>query len=1163
MRPKANGADGARPLLIVGRPAEAGHLALRRILRAKERRQAVIVIDYRGSLAPQLTRRSIGNMSVAPTIWCDLSNRRRPIALFRFSQTPAMPKCLEAFLTDALADGTVGLSRGTLSAVTALANRLARSGHVGLLAILNALRRPEFAQPLRRSQCPSRELERVIARLEWLLRFPGVWAVSEGENTVDLVAALDAGATVWIEMDYTRMETKEHQAVAAMVDSAICHALMLHQASRSDANDGATDAAAVPMVLYAAPPRQPLPLRLAGKAAKHIGLFGSTSSASLPQAAKSWLEEGADLWVSRLTDGKQRAATIKWLTEAETQRVLSLGQGEIWVRSGTSLKSITTAIRVPDEPESVAAGIRNQAIRRLKRTAVDQFSTAAQPNDAGHSGAQMDLYSVIASKASLYAGWFRVQGHRRESRGSDGVTIEDFGRAVDVEIGRLAEELATSRYRARPLRTARIPKSDGDVRVLRIACVRDRVVQAASLHVIEPFLDVRFSPTSFAYRAGRSAHHALAIARAAIRGGRPFAVTADIRKCFDSIDHDILLRLLGDVVPDRELLRLVRQWLEADIIDFGELLPAELGIAQGEAISPILANLYLDPMDKEFERNGHTFVRYADDYLVLCATETDAQGALALMQDFLASALRLSLKPAKTMIRHASEGIGFLGFELLADDARIPLERVARIRDAVCMRVGSLALPPVAAGDKWHQVQNLNAFIRGIRGYFLLDGADEAQRQLQALDEDVLAGLQALDMSADALIELSASIEHFAPRKTHETSTNSGAAALAGTYAFDAAPTDAVIRSPASGVEASQPVQLESAIARETRSEGADADVVLVDGRVHVMTSGCFVSADADDLIIRRRKAELARVRLAEVSLVYLEGKGIGVSADLALHLCECDVPLVLTPLIGRPGAIVHSILGHRADVRQQQAMRRGEPEMLRAGLKMLAAKIANQASVLRYFARYRKRTEPSLFVELTSGADELRAIGDRLDTLDPSAAGVRSMGMGHEGRAAALYWSLVARLVPSNLQFPGRQTRHATDALNSAINYVYGLLYGEIWRSVVRIGLDPYFGIIHGKERDQGSLVFDMIEEFRAPFGDRVVLSLIGRGLDPQLDREGKLRVSVRRKLAAAFHRQLQRQVRWRTDARRAHQLFDLQATNLRAAFLGEDEYRPFRFQW
>ena len=190
------------------------------------------------------------------------------------------------------------------------------------------------------------------------------------------------------------------------------------------------------------------------------------------------------------------------------------------------------------------------------------------------------------------------------------------------------------------------------------------------------------------------------------------------------------------------------------------------------------------------------------------------------------------------------------------------------------------------------------------------------------------------------------------------------------------------------------------------------------------------------------------------------------------------------------------------------------------------------------------------------------------LDEAECDAASIeriasRACGMGHEGHAAAKYWSSFAKLIPEDFAFPGRHTRHATDPVNSAINYVYGALYGEVWRAVVRAGLDPYFGILHGTDRDQGSLVFDLIEEYRAPFGDRLILSMVGRGFAIELDGDGCLRTAARHKLMAAFYKMWNRSMSWRGKTRLPSEILQAQVQSLKNAFLGREEYRPFRFRW
>lgn len=217
----------------------------------------------------------------------------------------------------------------------------------------------------------------------------------------------------------------------------------------------------------------------------------------------------------------------------------------------------------------------------------------------------------------------------------------------------------------------------------------------------------------------------------------------------------------------------------------------------------------------------------------------------------------------------------------------------------------------------------------------------------------------------------------------------------------------------------------------------------------------------------------------------------------------------------------------------------------------------------MKYFARYRKQTDTPSYERLTRCADELREISEILEKMDPCAAVTRAAAMGFEGRAAAKYWAAFGTLVPSRWSFPGRNTRNASDPVNSVINYVYGMIYGEVWRSVVRAGLDPYFGIMHGTERDQGSLVFDLIEEFRAPFGDRLVLGMLGRGFSLDLNREGRLRSVTRRKLVAAFRTLWHRALRWRGRVSSPAKILEAQVNSLKNVYLEAGEYAAYRFRW
>lgn len=1160
---------GNRPLLILGRVPNGAELALRRVLRAKQPDQPLVVLDYQGTLAAFLSENNQGNLPRKPLLWCDLGNRRRPAAIFRFKRSPGMKPALRSFLANCARVVAAQVSDPTLDLVVELAHRLADQGTVGLASVLRALRRPEITHWFRRNSQLGAEVDRTGELLASLLRFPSVWSTSEGNNAIDLGKTLRAAGTVWIEIPGAHMERIEHQVACWMADAAIMDMLI----SLRGAETGAKGKSSSPIMLYGFPPAEPLPFAAIGASIKQVGVLGFSHSTALPRSASPWFEHGADCWVVGEVGDVSANSSTPWFSEAEVARLRTLTQGEAWVRSGADRRAVTMVVRPPQIACAPARGYRQQALRRLRLTPVKQFSSSVPGVDSSPP-ANSDLYRRLCVKENLFAGWLRVKTHNKDSHGADQITIEQFGSRLDGELEQVAAELSEGRYRCRPLRTVRIPKPSGEDRIIRIACVRDRVVQAACLDLLEPLFDSRFSPRSFAYRPHRGARQAIALARSMIRAGRHWAVTADIRKCFDSLDHDVLMRLVGEVIGDRDLLQLLRHWLSVDVIDFQDITPSELGVPQGEAISPLLANIYLDPLDKELERHAIAFVRYADDYLIVCATEAEAQSALRAMTDFLAGVLRLALKPAKSQFGPVADGVDYLGFQLRTEDVRIQPDKVARTSQLVGGLVDMITGAQTAVMDRCSAMLRINALISGFRNYFFIDDASGILSQLRDLDGALERRAGRIDPRLG--VELAwASRERFTPpeiptdndhRSTQMSSMTSGYPLEWQPSLLDDTDFDLIVGT--AGERPSEPAgsdQLASAPRSATLPDDSRTteDVLQIGGRAHVMTSGCYATVNQDDLVIRRRKNEIYRTPLAKLNMLYLEGSGIAISADLTMKLCDNGIPVVFTPLVGAPAAVAQPIQYDRSPVRQQQVLRRNDPDIVKAGLAMLAAKIGNQASVLKYFARYRKRSQTEVFRSITRSADEIRSVSALVDGMDPSSVNVRAVAMGHEGRAAATYWGSLGSLVPADLMFPGRHTRHATDPVNSAINYVYGMLYGEVWRCIVRVGLDPFFGIIHGADRDQGSLVFDLIEEYRAPFGDRLVLSMIGRGFALRLDKEGRLTASTRQKLVRAFHTLWHRKVHWRTELRSPGEILERQAGNLKKAYLGEGDYSPFRFRW
>jgi RNA-directed DNA polymerase len=299
--------------------------------------------------------------------------------------------------------------------------------------------------------------------------------------------------------------------------------------------------------------------------------------------------------------------------------------------------------------------------------------------------------------------------------GADGQTIAQFEARQGEELARLREELRTGRYRPQPARRVWIPKpGTTEQRPLGIPAVRDRVVQAALRNVLEPIFERDFAGCSHGFRPGRGCQGAVARVEELLGGGHLWCVDADLKSYFDTIPHDRLMALVRQRIVDGNVLRLLQQYLQAGVL--GELKqwqPTEQGTPQGAVISPLLANLYLNPLDHAVAGRGWEMVRYADDFIVLCRTQAEAETVLAYLRQWTTAA-GLTLHPAKTRIVNAvTEGFDFLGWTFRGGKKWPRKKSEQKLKDnlrPLTRRTNGQSLAAIIAG--------LNPKLRGWRAYF-------------------------------------------------------------------------------------------------------------------------------------------------------------------------------------------------------------------------------------------------------------------------------------------------------------------------------------------------------------------------------------------------------------------------------------------------------------
>ena len=393
--------------------------------------------------------------------------------------------------------------------------------------------------------------------------------------------------------------------------------------------------------------------------------------------------------------------------------------------------------QMPAEHAGRAAVARGEAARDAVS---DEACGPRQDTKSTGSALPKSLLQAALTRENLQRALKRVRANKGAA-GVDGLDISQTIEHLRTEWPTIRAQLMQGTYRPSPVRRVLIPKPDGGERELGIPTVLDRLIPQALLQVLQPMIDPTFSEHSYGFRPGRRAHDAVKAAQAYVQSGRRIVVDVDLEKFFDRVNHDILIDRLQKRIDDAGVIRLIRAYLNSGIMNDGVVQQRHQGTPQGGPLSPLLANVLLDEVDKELERRGHCFARYADDCNVYVGSRKAGERAMALLRSLYAK-LHLTVNETKSAVASVF-GRKFLGYSLWVAKGKLVKFRVAdkpmatfkqRIRQ-LTRRSGGRSMGQVA--------QRLRPYMLGWKAYF---GLSQTPKVWRTLDEWLRHRLRAIQL---------------------------------------------------------------------------------------------------------------------------------------------------------------------------------------------------------------------------------------------------------------------------------------------------------------------------------------------------------------------------------------------------------------------------------
>ncbi len=715
-----------------------------------------------------------------------------------------------------------------------------------------------------------------------------------------------------------------------------------------------------------------------------------------------------------------------------------------------------------------------------------------------------------------------------KSHGIDEVDFIDFAKNRHQNIQTLLQDLTKGTYTPEPIKSISIAKpNSNERRPIGLGAIKDKLVQKVLSSELNEYFNKHFSSSSYAYRTKKSTLKAINRTSDYIKAKYHWVLKSDIDDFFGSINHDKLLQILDHHISDKSIIKLISLFVQNGGFKRFEYQDHEQGVHQGDILSPLLSNVYLDLLDKYLEKQNIPFVRYADDFIILFKDELTAHKFKNTLQNFL-SALDLRLEEKKTSIVHVGQGFTFLGTRFVNKNRFMDNERLHK-------KISKLHEKSKSNLTFKTFVDEINTFLQTLK-YYYLKIIQKNSTQWQLLQENFIQALahKIYLEKQNGRIKTKKEFKNFLlginfellfEQKQIKDKINLCIAIAYEKYLCNKSYKDSK--------------------AKLNKKKNIYAKKFSQDTTLHVNSPGLNIGIAKNTFSIKEYGKVKKKVPISKVKRIILEGKGIYFSTNLIKRCAKENIPI---DFIDFKMLSYASLITYKASTTQmihKQSLILGTPLELYLAKSFIKGKAKNQLNFLKYLNKYHE----SLDYHIDKMGRNIKLI---------KSSSNKEQLLGYEGNISALYWEGIRTIL--KVEFEKRITFGARDLVNTSLNYAYALLYGCVQHSLVNAGLSLNISYLHALDKQKPTLTFDMIEEFRTFMVDRVVVSMLNKDEPLKLGRDGLLSTSSKQLLAKNIKEKLGSYTMWKKSSTQCQNIIQTQAYNLaRCINEGKENYKPF----